>query len=171
MVVEELSVLVMLVEVLRRQDGRDDRHLRVELNAHQPLDDGVGDELVPVDAAIDDEPGGNDGGIAPDLGEQQRVQRNLQRSGDLKEVDVAVGEPVLDDFGSERHAALIDNVLVPAGLHEGDPSRVSIFGGGLVLTLIHGYSSSQETRIRAYGPQRTTRHAFAKSSRSLPSGL
>src|SRR5215469_15448325 len=77
MVVEELSVLVMLMEVLRRQDGRYDRHLGVELNAHQPLDDGVGDELVPVDAAVDDEPGGDDGGIASALGEQQRVQRNF----------------------------------------------------------------------------------------------
>ena len=84
MVVEELPVLVMLMEVLRRQDGRDDRHLGVELNAHQPLDHGVGDEFVPVDAAIDDEPGGDDGGIPSALSEQQRVQRNFQRSRHLK---------------------------------------------------------------------------------------
>ena len=58
MVVRELSVLVMLMKVLRRQDGRYDRHLRVELDAYQSLDDGVGNELVPVDAAIDDEPRG-----------------------------------------------------------------------------------------------------------------
>ena len=75
MVVEELSVLVMLMKVLRRQDGRYDRHLGVELDAHKSLDDGVGDELVPVDAAIDDEPRGNDRDVAPALGEQQRVQR------------------------------------------------------------------------------------------------
>jgi hypothetical protein len=49
---------------------------------------------------------------------------------------------VLGDFGSERHAASIDDVLVPAGLHEGYPSRVSIFRSGLVLALIHGCSSS-----------------------------
>ena len=42
MVVEELSVLVMLMKVLRRQHGRDDRHLGVELDTHQSLDDGVG---------------------------------------------------------------------------------------------------------------------------------
>jgi len=89
MVEEELPVLGMLMEILRRQDSRDDRHLGVELNAHQPLDDGVGDELVPVDAAIDDKPGGDDGGIASALGEQQRVQRNFERAWDLKEVDVA----------------------------------------------------------------------------------
>jgi hypothetical protein len=58
MVVEELSVLVMLMKVLRRQDGRYDRHLGVELDAHQSLDDGVGNKLVPIDAAIDDEPRG-----------------------------------------------------------------------------------------------------------------
>ena len=61
MVVEELSVLVMLMVILRRQDGRYDWHLGVELNAHQPLDHGVGDELMPVDAPIDDEPGSDDG--------------------------------------------------------------------------------------------------------------
>src|SRR5580692_1763385 len=73
MVVEELLVLVMLVKVLRRQDGRYDRHFGVQLNAHQPADDGFSDELVPVNAAIDDEPGGDDSGVAPTIGEQQRV--------------------------------------------------------------------------------------------------
>ena len=58
MVAEELSVLVMLMKVLRRQDGRYDRHLGVELDAHQSLDDGVGNKLVPIDAAIADEPPG-----------------------------------------------------------------------------------------------------------------
>src|ERR1700757_1615978 len=73
MVVEELFVLVMLMEVLRRQDGGDDRHLGVELHAHQPLDDGVSDEFMPVDAAVDDKPGGNDGGIASAFGQEERV--------------------------------------------------------------------------------------------------
>ena len=70
MVIEELLVLVMLMKGLRRQDSRDDRHLGVELNAHQSLDDGVGDELVPVDAAIDNESCGDNSGIPPALGEQ-----------------------------------------------------------------------------------------------------
>jgi len=142
MVVEELSVLVMLMKVLRRQDGRYDRHLGVELDAHQSLDHGVGNELVPVDAAIDDEPRGNDRGIAPALGEQQRMQRNFQRSGHLKKVDVAFPVSVFGDFGSERYPASVDDVLVPAGLYKGYASRVSIFGSGLVLALIHGCSSS-----------------------------
>ena len=73
LVIEELLVLVLLMKVVRRQDGRYDRHFGVQLNAHQPADDGVSDELVPVNAAIDDEPGGYDGGIAPALGEQQRA--------------------------------------------------------------------------------------------------
>jgi len=59
MVVEELLVLVMLMKVLRRQHGRDDRHLGVELNPHQPADHSVGDKFVPVDAAICDKPGGD----------------------------------------------------------------------------------------------------------------
>src|SRR5215469_4586630 len=142
MVVEELLVLVMLMKVLRRQNGRYHRDFGVQLNPHQPADNGFSDELVPVNAAIDDEPGGNDGGIAPALGEQQRVQRNLQRSGHLEEVNVALAEAVFGDFGSERHAASIDDVLVPAGLYKGDRSRIGGAGGGLVLALIHGCSSS-----------------------------
>ena len=105
MVVEELSVLVMLMKVLRRQDGRYDRHLGVELDAHKSLDDGVGDELVPVDAAIEDELRGNDRDVAPALGEQQRVQGDFQRSGHLKEVDIAFPVSVFGDFGSEGYPA------------------------------------------------------------------
>src|SRR5262249_38315502 len=171
MVIEELPVLIMLMEVLRRQDDRYDRHFGVQLNTHQPADDGFSDELVSVNATIDDEPGSNDGGIAAALGEQQCVQWDFQRPRHLEEVDVVVGEPTLADFSGERFAASVDDVLVPAGLHKGDPPRVTVFRSGLVLTLIHGCSSSQETRIRAYGPQGMTRHACAKSSRSLPSGL
>jgi hypothetical protein len=52
MVVKELLVVVMFMEVLRRQDGRYDRYFGVQLNAHQPADDGFGDELVPVNAAL-----------------------------------------------------------------------------------------------------------------------
>jgi len=70
MVVKELLVLIMLMEVLWRQDGRYDRHFGVQLNAHQRADDGFSDELVPINATIDDKPGGNDCGIAPALSEQ-----------------------------------------------------------------------------------------------------
>src|SRR6516164_4655257 len=156
MVVEELSVLVMLMEILRRQDGRYDRHLGLQLNAHQSLDHGVGHELMPVDAPIDDEPGGHDGGIASALREQQCVQRNFQRSGDLKKVDVAFAVSVLGDFRRERDPAPIDDLLVPAGLHKSDPPSAVIAGRDTVLTPTHGCSSSQRNPNGAYGSRRTT---------------
>ena len=56
--------------------------------------------------------------------------------------------PCLAISRSERRAASIDDVLVPAGLHEGDPSRVSIFGSGLVPTLIHRSLRVMKARIR-----------------------
>src|SRR5215472_7617157 len=126
---------------------------------------------MPVDAPIDDEPGGHDGGITSALRVQQCVQRNFQRSGHLKEVDVAFAVSVLGDFGGERDPAPIDDLLVPTGLHKGDPPSAAIVGQEMVLTLTHGCSSSKKTQAGAYGSRRTTRHACAKPSRSLPSGL
>jgi hypothetical protein len=99
------------------------------------------------------------------------VQRNFERAGNLKEVDAAFPVSELGDFGGEGYPAPIDDVLVPAGLHKGDPSRVAIGYRGVVLTFGHGSSSSNETSWGAYGPHWTTRHARATSSRSLPSGL
>ena len=84
-------MLVMLMEVLRRQDVRYDRHSGVQPNPHQPTDHSVGDELVPVNTAIDDKPGSNDRGITPAFGELQCVQRNFQRSGLSPRPENAVG--------------------------------------------------------------------------------
>ena len=91
MVVEQLLVLVMRMEVLRRQDVRYDRHSGVQPNPHQPTDHSVGDELVPVNTAIDDKRGSNDRGITPAFGELQCVQRNFQRSGLSPRPENAVG--------------------------------------------------------------------------------
>jgi hypothetical protein len=60
MLVEEFPVIFVVMKALRCEHGRDHRHLGVELNAHQRADHRIGDEFVPIDAAIDDETGGDD---------------------------------------------------------------------------------------------------------------
>src|SRR5258707_870601 len=44
-VVEEALVVGMLVEVVRGEDRGEDRHAGVELDAHQAVDDRLGDEI------------------------------------------------------------------------------------------------------------------------------
>ena len=54
-VLEEKGAMgLMLVKVMRGEDGRDDRNARVELDPHQSAYHCIGDELVTVDAAVDD---------------------------------------------------------------------------------------------------------------------
>jgi len=122
MVVEELLVLVMLMEVLRRQDVRYDRHSGVQPNPHQPTDHSVGDELVPVNTAIDDKPGSNDRGITPAFGELQCVQRNFQRSGLSPRPENAVGpKPDRRDYPPP---AQLFNPFAPGGWISGPATSV-----------------------------------------------
>ncbi len=109
------------VEVLRRQHRGKHRHLGAQLHIHQRLDHGVGDELVAIDAAIDHEPGSDDRGVAPGLGEYLRMQRDLERARHLEHVDV--GDVARRALGKERDAAFLHHVAMPGRLHEGDPLR------------------------------------------------
>ena len=120
MLAEEALMLLMGMEALRRQHCRDHRHLGVELDAHQPRDHRLGDEFVAVDAAIDNEPGADDGGVAAGFRQQLRLQRDLEAAGDFEEVDAAPCMAELGNLGGEAVAAAIDDLLVPAGLDEGD---------------------------------------------------
>jgi hypothetical protein len=57
---EEALMRLVFMEVARRQHGCEDRHVGVELHPHQSVDHRRGHELVPVDAAVDDQPAGDD---------------------------------------------------------------------------------------------------------------
>ena len=120
MLVEELRVRRVLVEVLRRQHGREHRHLGVELHAHQGVDHGAGHELVPIDAAVDDEAGGDDRGVATGLRQQLRLQRDLERAGNVEHVHLPLREALCGNLLHEGEAALVDDVAMPARLDEGD---------------------------------------------------
>jgi hypothetical protein len=49
---EEAPIVLVLVEISRRQHGRKHRHVAVELHAHERIDERGSDELVPVDPAL-----------------------------------------------------------------------------------------------------------------------
>ena len=111
-----------LVELLRRQHGGEHRDLGAELHVHQRLDHGVGDEFVAIDATVNDKAGRDDRGVAPGLGEDLRMQRDLERARHLEHVDM--GEVARFGFLDEGDAGFLDHVAVPAGLHEGHPLRL-----------------------------------------------
>ncbi len=176
MLAEELAVVIMLVEMLRRQHGRNDRDLGIELDAHQRADHRVGHEFVPVDAAVDDEAGGDHGGIAPGFGKNLRMERNLERTRDLEEIDKRLGDSLFRQLGDEGRPALIDDVPVPAGLDERDPLPRA---ATLILARAgFGWTDSWQTlsqQDQNQGARATPGEAQAlrrtDGSRSLSSGL
>jgi hypothetical protein len=117
---EEPSVLVVLMKSLRRQHHGNNRHLGFQLHIHQRVDDARRYELMSIDSPIHHETRRDDGGVAPGLRQQLRVQRNLERPRYLEAVNLRACEAVLVDASQECHAGLIDDVPMPAGLNEGD---------------------------------------------------
>jgi phosphomethylpyrimidine synthase len=60
---EVADVLVVLVEVMRRQHHGEHRHVGIELNPHQSVDDRSGHEFVAIDPAVSDERRRDDRGV------------------------------------------------------------------------------------------------------------
>ena len=81
MLTEEPGVLRMIVEMMRGEDGRDNRHTGIQLDPHQPVDHSLGHKLVPVDAPVDNQGRADDGGVTPTVGQPFGVQRDLEGSG------------------------------------------------------------------------------------------
>src|SRR5215472_2784320 len=155
---EETLVLLVLVETLGRQHGGDHGYLGVELDPHQRGDHGIRHELVAIDATIDDEARRHDRHVPARLGQQLRLQWDLEGAGHVEEVDTVLRDAEPLQLRRETLAASVDDVLMPARLHEGDPSaavaRLGLFGvNGLSIALIHGSLLHIRTRIRAYGPR------------------
>ena len=120
MVLEEANMLAVAVELLWRQHHGEDRYFGLELNLHQTVQDGAGDEFVPIDAAIDDETGGDDGSELARLGQQFRLQRDLVTAGDSVGFDPRPVAALGFESVEEGLAPLIDDLLVPVRLDEGD---------------------------------------------------
>jgi hypothetical protein len=113
----------VLVKSLRRQDDGDDRHFGVQLNAHQSVDDARRHEFVPIDAAVHDESRRDHGGVSSRPREQFYMQGNFKRAGHLEALDVLAFQADLSEFAQESRQGLIDDVAMPARLHEGDARK------------------------------------------------
>lgn len=99
---------LVLVKVVWSEDSRDDRNAGVELDPHQPADYRVGDELMTVDAAIDDKSRRHDRVIDPAFREPQGVQRDLEGASHLEEVDLRLRDAELPYLRDERRSGLVD---------------------------------------------------------------
>src|SRR5882757_2303966 len=118
---EEFEMRGTLVELLRRQHRGEYRHFGAQLHIHQRLDHGVRDKLMTIDAAIDHEPGRDDRGVTPRLGQDLRVQRDFERARYLEQIDI--GDMARLDLFEEGDTAFLHHLAMPGGLHEGDPLR------------------------------------------------
>jgi hypothetical protein len=87
---------------------------------HDTLQDGLGDELVPIDPAIDDEAAHADRRVLSGLGELLGHERDLQAAGRREEIDATLVVAVLRELGGERLLAAVGDVGVPRGLNIGD---------------------------------------------------
>ena len=96
-----------------------DRDVGLELDVHQSLDDGLGDELVPVDAPVDDQAGTDDGGVAAAPGQKLGMKRDLEGAGHPEQVDPVRADAEPGRLRHERVTAAVDDLLVPHGLDEG----------------------------------------------------
>src|SRR5262245_64618346 len=87
MLSKEFSMLFVIVELLRGQYCRNDRHLYLELNLHQCRNDRLRDELMTIDAAVDYKSGGDHGLVTSGAGQEFRLQGDLERTRNLEHVD------------------------------------------------------------------------------------
>ena len=106
--------------MMRREHGREHRDFRLQRGLHDPVQYGLGNEVVPVDPPVHDEPAGAYGGVAAGLGQLPGHQRDLEAAGHREELDVLSPVPVLDHLGHERRPAMIGDIGVPRGLYVGD---------------------------------------------------
>ena len=116
---EEGVVGLGLLVVVRRERDREHRHAGGHLRVHQPLHHRVGDKVVAIDAAIDDEGRGDHGVIASGLGQALGQERHLERAGHVIGIDGRAGQDV-GGLGQEALVRAVDDVGVPARADEGD---------------------------------------------------
>ena len=134
---EEGDLLGRFLKSLRGQDHRQDGHAGVELNLHHAGDDSVGDEFVPVDAAVHHESRRHDNGVVAAVGQTLSLKRNLVGTRYLKDIDRIGRLAELFKFAAEPGEALVDDIAVPASLDKGD-TRARPGSGGFDALAIFG---------------------------------
>ena len=106
---EKGTMSLVLVKVVRSEDGRDDRNAGVELDPHSLANHRIGDELMTVDAAINDETRRHDCvvGSAP---AGRRRELDLEGASLLRSRFV-IRDLELPNLRAERRPALADEII------------------------------------------------------------
>lgn len=117
---EERDLMFILLEGMRREHGGQDGHASIETDTHHGVQNGPGDEIVTVDAAIDDERRPNDRGIS--VGPDQRLcmQWDFERAGHIDDLDFLAVASELLPLVDERFDASVNDVRMPSGTDNGD---------------------------------------------------
>ncbi len=112
---EDRGVVLGLLIMMRRQGDGEDGHAGLQPGAHQPIDHGLRDEIMPVNAAIDHQRSGDDGVVSPCPREFQRHQGQFERAGNVDHVDLIQRDAFREPVERARH-----DVGVPIGFDEGE---------------------------------------------------
>jgi hypothetical protein len=86
--VDRLVVLGFLEMMWRQSDGQN-RHTSIKPGAHQSVDHGCRNEIVPVDAAINDQRRGSNRCVSSGRREIARDKRKLEGAGDIEYIDLS----------------------------------------------------------------------------------
>ena len=100
MLVEEPLMVFVVVKMLRRQHRRDDRHVGIQLHAHQSIDDRVADEFMPIDPTVHHKARGDDRSVATRPSQQLGLKRYLEHARHFEKIDQRRGraEPLKLSF-------------------------------------------------------------------------
>jgi hypothetical protein len=170
---KEVVMDFTFVELLGCEHGREHRNFGAELYLHERIDDGMCHELVPVNAAIDDQPCSDYRAISASFGQQLRMQRNFEGARHLEYIYVCYVSRLA--LLQESDSSYVNDFPMPTRLNEGHSLRLGevrmsirgnapilqdgawnfpVFGSGrefgVLYHLIHG-RLHLGARIRAYG--------------------
>ena len=118
MIAKKLAVLVVLVEVSRRQNGRKHWHIRIELNPHQPVNHRRCNELVLINSTVYNEGTCDDCVIVAGSHNHLHVQGNLEGT---RNFETLHHRPMTLEMLDGRLPSAVDDVSMPVGAYIGDP--------------------------------------------------
>ena len=109
MVGEEVNVSDALVELLRCQNAREQRHANIELHPHEAADHCIGHELMAVDTSVDHEACGNDRIELARLRKATSMKRKFERTRNLEQLDARL----VANFVQESGSRIVHDVAMP----------------------------------------------------------
>lgn len=119
---KEVVMHFTLMELLGREHSRENRHFSTELYLHKCINNRMCHKLVPVDAAVDNQPCSDYRAISASFGQQLRMQGDFEGARHLEYIYVRyVSRP---DLLQESNASYVNDLPMPARLDKSDPLRL-----------------------------------------------